>query len=275
MENSPNTTWDASVPSTATNKRTRTSSLDSDSNWSIWGSASEYSFPAHSRRRLSEDGLAFRLMGNKQSRDMSEDEDETSCAEENWESDNATADENSEMFEGDDLDMVGWSEDEEQNDVEVSRIDSGSSPGISIVSPFTPIATPAEAAAQKSRRRRRAARKMEVEINDLGAKVRKLGNGCGGDSLIDIAISASKTPFKRGAIDSIGYISEASSSSRSSSRMTSNFPHSHLPSSGENGEQINPDWTGKRGQCLQHRFAGDITHSECILSADEDSPICS
>ena len=77
MENSPNTTWDASVPSTATNKRTRTSSLDSDSNWSIWGSASEYSFPAHSRRRLSEDGLAFRLMGNKQSRDMSEDEDET------------------------------------------------------------------------------------------------------------------------------------------------------------------------------------------------------
>lgn len=197
-------------------KRTRTSSLDSDT----WGSASEYSLGhAHGRRRLSESGLDFRLMSRKAERLQSDEDDETSAAEENWDSDNATADENSEMFE-DDLNGVDWSGDEAENDLQTgdegTRTDSALSQEIGIVSPFTPITKP-ETEAQTTLRRRRAARKMDREINDtLSSKVRKLGNGDGEDSLIEGLNN--KTPFKRGSDSVTGYFSETSSSSRSSSR---------------------------------------------------------
>ena len=192
-------------------KRSRTSSLDSDT-WLVWGSASEYSGHVHGRRRLSESGLDFRLMGRKEVRLQSDEEDEISAAEENWDSDNATADDNSEMFE-DDLNMVDWSGDEEENDVrtdiEVTRIDSALSQKIGLGSPFTPIANP-ETEAQSTLRRRRAARKMDREINDtLSSKVRKLGNGDGEDSLIEGVNN--KTPFKRCSDSVTSYFSETSS----------------------------------------------------------------
>ena len=126
-------------------------------------------------------------MSRKAERLQSDEDDETSAAEENWDSDNATADENSEMFE-DDLNGVDWS-DEAENDLQTgdegTRTDSALSQEIGIVSPFTPITKP-ETEAQTTLRRRRAARKMYREINDtLSSKVRKLGNGDGEDSLIE------------------------------------------------------------------------------------------
>ena len=241
-------------------KRTRTSSLDSDT-WSVWGSASEYSGHAYGRQRLSEGGLDFRLMGRKEERNFSDEEDDASLPEEleNWDSDNATADENSEMFEGDDLNLVDWSGDEAENeirtDVEGTRIDSALSQEISVVSPFSPIAK-SETASQTTLRRRRASRKMDREINDtLSMKVRRLGKGDGEDSLIDGVNN--KTPFKR-ASDSVGYFSESSSSSHCSSRTAQS--HFLLPVSSEASS-----W---RERFNSSRLAGDVTHSECIASED-------
>jgi len=242
-------------------KRTRTSSLDSD-NWSVWGSASEYSGHAHVRRRLSQNGPDFRLMGRKEECNFSDEEDDVSAAEEledNWNSDNATADENSEMFEDDDLTLVDWSEDEGENevrtDVEGTRTDSVVSQEIGVMTPFSPISK-SETATRTSLRRRRASRKMDREINDtLSMKVRKLGNGDGEDSLIDGV--SNKIPFRRGS-DTAGYFSETSNSSRCSSRTA----FSQLPMS------VSSESTACRDRFNSPRLAGDITHSECIASED-------
>ena len=123
----------------------------------------------HTRRRLSQNGPDFRLMGRKEECNFSDEEDDLSVAEEledNWNSDNATADENSEMFEDDDLTLVDWSEDEGENevrtDVEGTRTDSVVSQEIGVMTPLSPISK-SETATRTSLRRREPLAKWTVK----------------------------------------------------------------------------------------------------------------
>ena len=102
----------------------------------------------------------FRLMGRRGCNSDEEDDLSVAEVEDNWNSDNATAaDENSEMFEDDDLTLVDWSEDEGENevrtDVEGTRTDSVVSQEIGVMTPLSPISK-SETATRTSLRRRRA-----------------------------------------------------------------------------------------------------------------------
>lgn len=246
---------------------------------------------------MSKEGLEFRNMGNQKEGQFS-DEDDNSISEggeENWDSDNATADENSEMF-GDENAMPDWSSDE---DGEATNLDTcGSSrsssaiscrsPSVGVVSPFSPIMAggqPNKGDASASKVRRRQKRKMNEIVDDLGLKVRKMNH----NEYTDGMEFLNKTPFTGGstpmANDSTmlssgsGYISEASSSSRGSSRVGSepnvtgqqpSFHYNHgapiafpLPAS----DMIVDDQAiGQRTSAP--RFAHDYTHTDCIIRED-------
>ncbi len=217
-------------------KRGRTFSYDSvGSNMSSWGStsASASDGSGTAKRRLSEEGmLSFRNCGSQKDGQCSDDDSISEGDEENWDSDNATADENSEMF-GDENAMPDWSSDEE--DAEATNLDNGGSsrsssvitcrsPSVGVVSPFSPIMSGGNSA-KDSRVRRRQAKRMNEIVDDLGLKVRKMNhneytNRADGMEYVEIV---NKTPFRGSTTTSneqsmsCGYISEASSSSRVSS----------------------------------------------------------
>ena len=225
--------------------------------------------------------------------------------EENWDSDNATADENSEMF-CDGNDMPDWTSDEEgavgtNLDTGNSRSSSAitcRSPSVGVVSPFSPILS-SSTSAKDSRRRRRNAKRMNEIVDDLGQKVRKMNHNEYTEGMEYVQI-INNTPFRGTATNTgeqsmnCGYISEASSSSRvsSSSRSSSQvgfegFGHppstaiapqscskqplieSKAPMSDGHGMNGRSEGDMNRGIGIRSaRFAHDITHSECIVHDD-------
>ena len=279
---------------------------------SSWGSTSVSASDVSgisTRRRLSEEGMSkegleFRNMDSQKDGQFS-DEDDNSISEgdgENWDSDNATADENSEMF-GDGSAMPDWSSDE---DGEATNLDTcGSSrsssvvnclsPSVGVVSPFSPIMPgnhPTKGNISLSRVRRRQKRMLNEMVDDLGKKVRKMNHNEYADGMEFL----NRTPFRGGTtptateqiMSGSGYISEASSSSRASSRVgfelsvagqqPSQFhctqapvafppPDSDMMNIGGGVEVVDDQGVGQRAS-VRPRFAHDYSHSECIIRDD-------